>query len=585
MARIQIPIDVLTSRLNLQDRFASMRSGSLSSRFSNLRPISEFLDVKRVNKPANFAEMQSRVNYNLGHFSSNYAVIFTMLCIYGLLTNFWLLFDIIFVVLGMYLIGKLDGRDFEFGQQRFSTVQLYTGLYVIAIPIALISGVFGTMMWLIGASGVVILGHAALLDKPIDEAFSGEARRTQEARNGEGESWWDFGQRVVEELDSDDDFDTQGVGVASDAVGHRFVSDPLRFTGIDLGDRDGNTRSRRAYAYENEDDSEETSDDSEQDSHSEDGVRLPLLDPEEEALADAAMARIQRAQAKGKRDVKLSKEELAAYQRRLQRMEEEERSQRRRQRVAIPLTQLDPGPRQRRIPQEDDSPPREPSPELGEDRPPGYPPMGYFPPPSRARQRSGTTSLRSASQATTEREQSSSPFTYSYVQRADLPAAIRQPSDPITGRPLSQSLNGAPPSSTADPFQYMTAGARTSYHAGGGSLRNSIIEVDDIYASYGSGHLTGGASRRQSGEAFSADNDGGQVASSGGGSQVASSGGGSRSRPRDSVDSRREPAPEPRATRDRTPPPSKKSSAGQSLVNVKRKSVAGSTKSGRKKTK
>jgi hypothetical protein len=175
MAQIRIPIDVLTSRLNLGDRFASMRSGSLSSRFSNLRPISEFMDVKRVNKPANFAEMQSRVNYNLGHFSSNYAVIFTMLCIYGLLTNFWLLFDIVFVVVGMYLIGKLDGHDFEFGQQRFSTVQLYTGLYVIAIPIALISGVFGTMMWLIGASGVVILGHAALLDKPIDEAFSGEA--------------------------------------------------------------------------------------------------------------------------------------------------------------------------------------------------------------------------------------------------------------------------------------------------------------------------------------------------------------------------------------------------------------------------
>ncbi|KAL2128307.1 hypothetical protein VTI74DRAFT_9371 [Chaetomium olivicolor] len=175
MARIQIPIDVLTSRLNLQDRFASMRSGSLASRFSNLRPISEFLDVKRISKPADFGEMQSRVNYNLGHFSSNYAVVFSMLCIYGLLSKLMLLFDIIFVVLGMYLIGKLDGRDLEFGERRFSTVQLYTGLYVIAIPIAVLSGVFGTMMWLIGASGVVIIGHAALLDKPIDEAFSGEA--------------------------------------------------------------------------------------------------------------------------------------------------------------------------------------------------------------------------------------------------------------------------------------------------------------------------------------------------------------------------------------------------------------------------
>lgn len=175
MSSIQIPIDMLTSRFNVADRLASLRSGSLAGRFANLRPVSEFLDVKRVNKPDNFGEMQSRVNYNLGHFSSNYAVVFSMLAIYGLLSNFWLLFDIIFVTVGMYVIGKLDGRDFEFGEQRFSTVQMYTGLWVVAIPIALISGVFGTMMWLIGASGVVILGHAALLDKPIDQAFSGEA--------------------------------------------------------------------------------------------------------------------------------------------------------------------------------------------------------------------------------------------------------------------------------------------------------------------------------------------------------------------------------------------------------------------------
>jgi hypothetical protein len=315
---------------------------------------------------------------------------------------------------------------------------------------------------------------------------------------------------------------------------------------------------------ENGDDSNESSDDSEQDSDGEDGVRLPLLDPEEEALADAAMARIQRAQAKGKRDVKLSKEELAAYQRRLQRMEEEKHRQRRRQRVAIPLTHLDSGPRQKRIAQGDDSPAREASPESEEDRQPGYPPMGYFPPP-RARQVSGTNSSRSASRTATEREQSSSPFTYSYVQ----PAAVRQTSDPTTGRPLSQSLTGA----GSDPFQYMTAGARTSYHAGGGSQRNSMAEVDDIYASYGSGHPPGGPSRRHSGEAFNDDDEG---------LQVASAGSGSRSRPRDSVDSQREPR---RTTRERSPAPSKKSSAEKSLVNVKRKSVAGSSKPGRKKTK
>jgi hypothetical protein len=175
MARIQIPLDALTSRLNIGESLASLRSGSVASRFSNLRPISEFFDFKRISKPSGFGEMQSRINYNLGHFSSNYAIIFVLLCIYALLTNSSLLFDIIFVVAGMWFIGRLDGRDLEIGSHRFSTLQLYTALWAVAIIIGLMSSMFATVLWLIGANGVVILGHAAFMDKPIDEAFSGEA--------------------------------------------------------------------------------------------------------------------------------------------------------------------------------------------------------------------------------------------------------------------------------------------------------------------------------------------------------------------------------------------------------------------------
>lgn len=175
MARIQIPIDVLTSRLNLGDRLQGLRSGSIASRFSNLRPLSEFFEFGRVSKPANFAEAQSRVNYNLGHFSSNYAVVFVMLSIYALLSNWLLLFVIGFVIAGMWFIGRLDGGDFTFGTFHATTSQLYTGLVVIAVPLGLIASPFKTLLWLIGASGATILGHATFMDKPIDEAFSGEA--------------------------------------------------------------------------------------------------------------------------------------------------------------------------------------------------------------------------------------------------------------------------------------------------------------------------------------------------------------------------------------------------------------------------
>ncbi|KAF2112445.1 PRA1 family protein-domain-containing protein [Lophiotrema nucula] len=175
MSRLTIPLDALTSRMNLSGRFDGLRSTSISSRFANLRPISEFLDVKRVSKPANFSEVQSRVNYNLGYFSSNYAVVFVMLSIYSLLTNLLLLFVILLVVGGMYGIGKLQGNDLEVGNWRATTSQLYTTLLIITIPLGFWASPFTTVLWLIGASGVTILGHAAFLDKPIESAFSEEA--------------------------------------------------------------------------------------------------------------------------------------------------------------------------------------------------------------------------------------------------------------------------------------------------------------------------------------------------------------------------------------------------------------------------
>ena len=175
MARISIPLDALTSRLNLNGFTESVRSQSLGTRFANLKPVSEFCDLKRLSKPSGFAEVQTRVNYNLGYFSSNYAVVALMLGVYSLLTNPPLLFDIIFVSVGLFVIRRLDGRDLELGFTRLTTSQLYTGLLVIGVPVFLWASPLATLLWLIGANGVAILGHAAFMDKPIDAAFSEEA--------------------------------------------------------------------------------------------------------------------------------------------------------------------------------------------------------------------------------------------------------------------------------------------------------------------------------------------------------------------------------------------------------------------------
>ena len=175
MARINIPLDALTSRLNLGGFPDSVRSQSISTRFANLKPISEFLDFKRLSKPSNFGDVQSRVNYNIGYFSSNYVVVALMLGVYSLLTNLTLLFDIVFVGVGLFGIKKLNGRDLELGFTRATTSQLYTGLLVIGIPLFIWASPIGTALWLVGATGVTILGHASFMDKPIDTAFSEEA--------------------------------------------------------------------------------------------------------------------------------------------------------------------------------------------------------------------------------------------------------------------------------------------------------------------------------------------------------------------------------------------------------------------------
>jgi hypothetical protein len=76
---ITIPLDALTSRFNITDRLNSVRAQSLASRFANIRPIGDFFDLKRLSKPSDVGDLQSRVNFNLSHFSSNYLVVAVML--------------------------------------------------------------------------------------------------------------------------------------------------------------------------------------------------------------------------------------------------------------------------------------------------------------------------------------------------------------------------------------------------------------------------------------------------------------------------------------------------------------------------
>lgn len=131
------------------------------------------------------------------------------------------------------------------------------------------------------------------------------------------------------ETDDDEDTDTQGVGLSR--RGSRFVSDSLTFTGTDLGDHNGGLR-RRQYQESDSEEGDGSSTDLEEDEDS-----LAMLDPRdrEEILVQSAMARIERAQAKGRTDVNLTKGELEALEQRKKRQAEEAEKKERRDRKSV----------------------------------------------------------------------------------------------------------------------------------------------------------------------------------------------------------------------------------------------------------
>ncbi|KAK6462110.1 YIP3-like protein, partial [Scheffersomyces coipomensis] len=141
---------------------------------SKIKPPQEFFDFRRLSKPVNFGEVQSRVSFNLNYFQANYAVFVLILSIYALITNLLLLFVTVFVIGGIFGINKLNGEELRTPFGSYNTSQLYTGLLIVAIPLGFLASPISTMMWLIGSSSVGVLSHASFMEKPIETVFEEE---------------------------------------------------------------------------------------------------------------------------------------------------------------------------------------------------------------------------------------------------------------------------------------------------------------------------------------------------------------------------------------------------------------------------
>jgi len=154
--------------LRVNDTVRSFRE----TRLSALRSPTEFFDYQRISRPADLNQATSRISYNTRYFSGNYGIIVAALVIYALISNYTLLFAIVFLVGGFAAINRFAPDPIQVGDHVVTQKTLYTGLFVIGIPLLLYASPFSTFFWLVGASAIVILGHASFIEPGIESEYA-----------------------------------------------------------------------------------------------------------------------------------------------------------------------------------------------------------------------------------------------------------------------------------------------------------------------------------------------------------------------------------------------------------------------------
>jgi hypothetical protein len=89
-----------------------------------------------------------------------------------------LLFSLIFLVGGFAAINRFAPEPLQVGEHVITQKTLYAGLFVIGIPLLWFSAPFNTVFWIVGASSVLILGHAALMEPGVESEY-GQAAQDQ----------------------------------------------------------------------------------------------------------------------------------------------------------------------------------------------------------------------------------------------------------------------------------------------------------------------------------------------------------------------------------------------------------------------
>ncbi|KAG2079218.1 prenylated rab acceptor PRA1 [Suillus decipiens] len=138
------------------------------TRLSTLRTPAEFFDIHRISRPADLNTAVSRLTYNTRYFSGNYTLVVAALAVYSIIASPLLLLSLIFLFGGFAVINRFEEVYGQFVTQK----TLYTGLFVVGIPLLWFSSPFMTLFWLIGASACLILTHACLIEPGVESEYA-----------------------------------------------------------------------------------------------------------------------------------------------------------------------------------------------------------------------------------------------------------------------------------------------------------------------------------------------------------------------------------------------------------------------------
>jgi len=147
----------------------------IAKRRETLKPWTEFMAFSRFKKPSAVGVAGSRVIKNIEHFQSNYLFVFIGLAIYCVITSPYLLFALFAFIGGCYILHlkNKDGKLRLFGKE-LSLAQLYSTAAICSVPVFLFAGATSAVFWIIGASLVVIVVHAAFYSRDEEDPFQSQ---------------------------------------------------------------------------------------------------------------------------------------------------------------------------------------------------------------------------------------------------------------------------------------------------------------------------------------------------------------------------------------------------------------------------